>query len=163
MNKLVVSVIVMLTSAAHAADKEKAPTPFQDSKIERVLSDGKVQKFDGNEYEIVKRHKKVAKAKPKPLPVEVCKQEPAPKEVEVIQYVYRTEQIPPKKNDVSLLVGYGPVGLQRDDSDGVEAVNFKRDIVGGLQYQRLLYPRDLRLQISVLTNKSLIGGIGLDF
>jgi hypothetical protein len=166
MKVLILTAMLLSSSMVFAADK--APAPFQNSKIERKLDNGKVQEFDGNEYEIVKRHKphKKVAAKPKPTPVEQgssCKVlEPVVKEKIIVKTVEVLKIVEPKKNDISLLVGYGPVGLQQDNGAGVDAVNFKRDIVGGLQYQRLIQ-HDLRLQISVLTNKSLIGGIGLDF
>ena len=39
------------------ASSDKAPAPFTDSDIKRTLKDGKVQKFDGNKYMIVRRGK----------------------------------------------------------------------------------------------------------
>lgn len=67
--------------------QEKAPAPFDDSSIKRRLKNGKLQKFDGNKYKIVKRRKTKSKTK---------------------------KQVKTKKNAVKLFLGYGPDDLDKE-------------------------------------------------
>ena len=112
----------------------KAPEPFQDSGIKRQLKDGKVQKFDGNKYKIVRRG---VKTKPKVV----------------------TKKAKVKKNRVSLLAGVSPTGhLDRSGNK----VSTERSLSVGLQYQRLVTDK-FNVGIQVQTNESVLGSVGFDF
>jgi len=50
-----VSLLILLTTSVSFAE---TPKMFQNSKIVRVLNNGKVQVFDGNDYKIVRRDSK---------------------------------------------------------------------------------------------------------
>lgn len=121
MNKLFLHILIItfgtvFTTWAFAEDK--APAPFTDSHIERKLEDGKIQKFDGNKYKIVRRG--------------VKKKKPAPKVVTVTKTIVK--KAPVKKNRVRLMVGYGPNELRSSpnradlDYDPVMAVGYSRQL-----------------------------------
>jgi hypothetical protein len=169
MKETIIVFAVLLSMSVALADEEKVviPKALANSKIERVLENGKKQEFDGNEYEIVKRHKprKVVKTKPKPpVAVESCKvPEPVIKEVEVIKEVRVVEQIEPKKNRLSLLAGKGAVqGLDRSDEGSTVEVSSRVGIIGALQYQRLLTEK-VSAGIQVQSSRALLLELGLDF
>ena len=118
--------------------KEKAPGDFEDSSIDRKLKNGKTQKFDGNEYMIVRRNsgKKKAAASPK-----------------------HSDQ----DNRVSVLFGKGPYGNLRDDGSNIQTDSGK---LFGLQYMRTVdrgEDYDFHLLIQVQSNKTVSGGFGVGF
>lgn len=132
-------VAVVLISQGAMAD-DKAPKPFDDSNIERTLKDGKVQKFDGDKYMIVRRGQK---PKPKPEP-KAC---------------IKCEEPRLKRNRLSVLGGSGPSGdLNKEGS----RVSTEHEPFVGLQYQRLIN-ENLSLGIQVQTNESVAGSVGWDF
>ena len=118
-----------------SAKAEEAPAPFQNSGIERKLENGKVQKFDGNKYKIVRRN---AKRK-------------APKVIVKEKRVY-------KKNAVKLYLGYGPNDLNRNNN----TVELDSDPFLGIGYQRMLN-EDFSIEAIGTTNESLIIGGGYHF
>lgn len=136
--------ILMIFVALPSLAEEKAPAPFEDSSIQRTLKNGKIQKFDGDQYMIVKRGKK---AKP-PVPVVVTKT--------VTKKIYLKRKA--KKNSLMLHIGYAPDGLEVHG----RTVEEDRRPVLGLSYSRDINDR-FRLQGQILTNSSIIGGIGFNY
>ena len=149
--------IAMLLLFSTAASAEKAPAPLTDSKIERKLQDGTLQKFDGNEYMIVKRG-------PKKKPVVVAC--PAVEPTVITTTITRTntvERLVTNKNRVSLLAGKGTTeGLDVSTSGPTATIESNVGFVGGLQYQRLFTDR-FSIGGQLQTNKSALLGLGLDF
>lgn len=143
MLKLFILILVFSSSVVFADDK--APAPFEDSDIERVLKDGKVQKFDGNRYKIVPR-KKNDDSKPKVKT----------KIVKVTKKVVRLRE--PPKNSVSAFTGYGPSGLDREGT----TVRTERDIVFGIGYDRRINTGS-SLRVIGISNGTIMGGVGFDF
>jgi len=118
----------------------KAPTPFQDSQIKRTLEDGTKQSFDGNKYKIVPRN-----GKRRPIKI-----------IKVTKKIYY--KVPEKRKNISIHAGYAPVGLDKNGN----SARFVREAVIGLSYSQK-FGRNLRFQVMGLTNKSIIGGLGIDF
>ena len=139
MKKLVVA--AMLVSGLAYAE-EKAPKPFQNSDIKRTLEDGKVQKFDGDKYMIVRRGKKK-----KPKAKVVAK--PCPK----------CEKPEIRRNRVGLLLGRGASGDLNQEGNRVFT---EHEPMMGLQYQRLLNDR-ISIGVQVQTNETFSGSVGVDF
>lgn len=133
--------LILFSSMAMAEDK--APVPFDDSDIERTLKDGRVQKFDGNEYMIVKRGTK--KEKPK--------------------VIVKTVTVKQKKrlNRISLLMGSAPNShLEKSSTENSAKIEHKHQAEFGVQYQRLLNDR-VSVGIQIQTNESVFGSVGYDF
>lgn len=131
---LLLGFIVVLILVMNAKAEEKAPAPFQNSAIERKLENGKVQKFDGNQYMIVRRGTKTE-----------------PKVIVKEKKVY-------KKNSLKLYVGYGPNEVEQD---GINA-KLDSDPLLGVGYQRMLN-EDFSLEVIGITNESLLIGGGYHF
>jgi hypothetical protein len=148
--------MLLLFSTANAS-VEKAPAPLTDSKIERKLQDGTIQKFDGNEYMIVKRV-------PKKKPVVVTCPTVTPTVITTtITKTEIVEKLVTNKNRVSLLAGKGTTeGLDISTSGSTATIESNVGFVGGLQYQRLLTDR-VSVGGQLQTNKSAFLGLGLDF
>jgi len=148
------TIILFLLMSSYQLNAQvlKAPAPLTDSNIERKLESGVVQKFDGNEYMIVKRH-----AKPRPPKiVAVC----VPETHIVKETVESVRYIEPKKNSLLLVGGVAPDAIAVDTP---HSVSLKHEPVIGGEYQRVLPWWDLRGQIEVLSNSSFLGAIGWDF
>lgn len=133
-NILILMIMVFILGNLRA--EEKAPAPFQNSDIKRTLEDGKVQKFDGDRYMIVKRKKN--KTKPK---------------------VIIREKTVYKKNTVKGFVGYGPADLNRRSSN---TVDLDRQPFLGVGYQRHLN-EEISVEVIGTTNESLMIGGGFSF
>lgn len=99
-----------------------------------------MQSFDGNKYKIVPRNGKAR----------------SPKVIKVTKKVYY--KVPERKKNISIHAGYAPVGLEKRSN----SVRLEREVVVGLSYSQK-FGRNLRFQVMGLTNKSLIGGLGIDF
>ena len=128
--KLVIMMSMFLMISVSAAD-------FGGSKIERQLKNGKLQKFDGNKYMIVR---KGSKRKVKTF----------------TRYVVRKI----KRNHFSLLAGRGPLGnLKISDL----RVKTEQGAVLGLQYMRFGRSGGKSFSIQALTNKTLMLGVGVGF
>lgn len=132
-------IFLMLFSVSLFAE-DKAPKPFQNSSIERKLEDGKVQKFDGDKYMIVKRG---AKKKPAVITRTVT--------IEVEKPVYR-------KNALKLFLGHGPNELQKNGN----SIELDKDPFIGLGYQRMLNQK-FSIEIIGTTNESIMIGGGFHF
>lgn len=132
--KNLVIILSMVFSMIVFAD-DKAPAPFTDSGIKRKLKDGRVQKFDGNKYKIVRRG---VKSKPKVVIKE--------------RRVY-------KKNTVKGFLGYGPNDLERANSTRVE---LERSPFVGVGYQRHLN-EEFSIEVIGTSNESLMLGGGFSF
>jgi len=122
------------------ASEEKAPKPFEDSDIKRELKDGKVQKFDGNKYMIVRRGAK--KKKPVTKTITVVKKQPR------------------KKNRLTLYVGSDPNDLETNSTN--DKVILDKDGLWGVGYTRNLN-ETIHLDAVILTNETVMGGIGVSF
>lgn len=121
------------------ATTEKAPDPFTDSKIERELDDGTLQKFDGNRYMIVRRGAK--------------KKKPGVKESKVKQF----------KNRVSLIGSYGSLGNIKEENNTART---EQGLVLGIQLMRDIKTEEdysLHILIQGQTNKTFSGGFGIGF
>lgn len=118
------------------ASEEVAPKPFDNSEIERTLKDGKIQKFDGDKYMIVRRGQK---------------RKPCPK----------CEKPEVRKNRISILAGRGPSGDLNRDGRGIYT---EHEPIVGLSYQRLgvMYDR-LSVGIQIQTNETVLGSAGWEF
>ena len=118
----------VLREPSHSKD-----SMFRNSDIERTLNDGTVQKFDGDEYKIVRRHqKKAVEKKPEP-------------EVEL-------------RTRAAILVGYGSMGNLRQSGDRIETQNGP---VLGLQLSDDV-TEDSHLLIQVQTNETFSLGLGVN-
>lgn len=127
-------IIVLILAMNITKAEEIAPKPFANSDIKRTLNDGKVQKFDGNKYMIVKRG---VKSKP---------------EIKIVEKpVY-------KKNAIKLFLGYGPNDLNRRNN----SVELDSDPLLGIGYQRMLN-EDFSLEVIGISNESLLIGGGYHF
>ena len=142
MKKTITILAILLVAKIATAEDKKAPAPFQNSDIKRTLEDGTIQKFDGDEYMVVKRGKKR-----KPLPPVIITQT---KKI----YLKRAK----RKNNLMLHAGYAPIGL----SVHRYTVRAQRDVVLGLGYSRD-FNDAFRGQVQILTNGSIIGGIGFNY
>jgi hypothetical protein len=110
-----------------------------------------MQKFDGDEYKIVKRNRKPAKPK-----VKVIKER-----VEVTKTVVKIK--PPKKNRITLYGGVGPNELDgRRLNENTTRVELENEAVFGAGYSRRLNDT-LSLEIMGLSNETYLGGVGLEF
>lgn len=116
----------------------EAPKPFQNSSIERKLEDGKVQKFDGDEYMIVKRDSK--------------------KQPTVVEKVVVVEKPTYNKNAVKLFLGRGPDDLKTNGS----SVELEKNPFLGIGYQRMLNQK-FSVELIGTTNQSLMIGGGFHF
>lgn len=144
-------ILMMLLPLSTFAQQKKAPAPFQNSDITRKLEDGTLQKFDGDEYKIVKRNQKPVKPK-----VKVIKER-----VEVTKTVVKIK--PPKKNRITLYGGVGPNELDgRRLNDSTTRVELDNEAVFGVGYSRRLNDT-LSLEVMGLTNETVLGGVGLEF
>ena len=123
------------------AGNKDAPKVLKDSQIERKLKNGKVQKFNGNDYKIVRRGS-----------------EPKPKRITKIITKKIYVKQPQRKNSVMLYGGYGPTGLEQEGN----RVRLTGGAVLGLNYSRKLNV-NTRLGVMIMTNKSILGGVGFDF
>lgn len=133
MRNIVIILCMIFVTSVFADDK--APAPFTDSGIKRKLKDGRVQKFDGNKYKIVRRG---VKSKPKVVVKE--------------KRVY-------KKNTVKGFLGYGPNDLDRVNSNRVD-LEFSPFV--GVGYQRHLNG-EFSIEVIGTTNESLMLGGGFSF
>lgn len=115
---------------------------FENSKIERKLKNGKTQKFDGNEYMIVKRG-----VKRKPIVVTKT----TVVEVERVKKVY-------KKNAVKLFLGHGPSDLSVQNN----SVSLEKEPFLGVGYQRMLN-ESFSIELIGTTNESIMLGGGYHF
>lgn len=131
---LLLGFIAVLILVQLAKAEDKAPAPFQNSDIKRTLEDGKVQKFDGDKYMIVRRGKKKT-----------------PKVIVKEKKVY-------KKNAVKLYLGYGPNDLDK----GNNRADLDSDPFIGVGYQRMLN-EDFSIEAIGTTNESLMIGGGYHF
>lgn len=125
------------------------PKPFEDSDIERKLKDGTVQKFDGDEYMIVKRTHSHAKKK-QALPV--------------VQYVDR-EVKTSRKRRISVFVGHGPTDNLEviRNNNGSASVQNDTGMVGTAQYQQVFNEKGWNWGVQLQTNETVSIGIGKDF
>jgi hypothetical protein len=132
---------------------EKAPAPLTDSTIERTLDNGQVQKFDGNEWMIVKRGPKKKKAVVVPS---------APVAPTVITKTV-IEKAKPRKNRVSLLAGRSAKeGLSVQNNSTSAEIESKVGAVVGVQYQRLITER-ISIGAEVLSSKAALVNVGYEF
>lgn len=136
--KNLVLLITLLITYSYVNAEEKAPKPFTNSNIERKLENGKLQKFDGNKYMIVKRG---TKTKPK------------------VKVVVK-EKLVQKKNAVKLFIGHGPENDITRESQN--RVSLERDAFLGIGYQRMLN-EEFSLEVIGTTNESLMIGGGFHF
>jgi hypothetical protein len=124
---------------------EDLPKVFEDSNIERKLNDGTVQKFDGDKYKIVRRG---FKAKPQKTKI-----------VEKTRIVEKTVY---KKNEVRLLGGSGPKGIEVNSAPGGVTVDEERGLILGLGYSRML-SHDFSLGADVFNNETVLLELGFHF
>lgn len=149
----------------YASAKELAPKPFQNSDIKRTLEDGTVQKFDGNEYMIVKRGNKkpkvVVSVKPEPhcvVPVEALNAAGR-----LVEQILKNQEALNRKNRISLLAGFSPENnLDLDLSSGVATISLDYKTTFGVQYQRKLNKR-WNAGALLFSNESGFLSLGIDF
>jgi len=67
-----------------------------------------------------------------------------------------------KNNRVQLHVGYGPDGLEVNETNNDTTVKEKRKAIFGLQYTRRLN-QDFNIGVSAFTNKSVTATFGIDY
>lgn len=140
-------IVIALLMLNVANSQEKAPAPFEDSSIERVLKDGKTQKFDGNEYMVVKRG--VVKKTPE--------KETTPVKPEKIVIVKEKKIY--KKNAIKGYLGYGPSDLKARNRN---TVDLQREPFIGIGYERMVNEK-IGVEAIGTTNESLMIGLGYHF
>lgn len=136
--KNILLLMSLITCLSYVKAEDKAPAPFTNSDIERKLENGKLQKFDGNKYMIVRRGSK-AKVK---------------------ERVVIKEKIVQKKNAVKVFLGRGPENDMTRESRN--RVVLERDVFLGIGYQRMLN-EEFSVEIIGTTNESLLIGGGFHF
>lgn len=73
-----------------------------------------------------------------------------------------TQYFEDKKNNISLLIGHGPRGMNREDISATQVgVETKYDIIFGLLYQREF--NKFNVGIGGFNNKTIFTSIGKDF
>lgn len=154
--------LILLSTSAFGSEYETIETPeyLEDAVISVTLKNGKTHHFDANEWAIVNRQQKkkkpVVKWKQKQCPV--CpKVEPQIKE-KIVE-----KEVPVfKKNRISLLAGYGPIGLDTKvlgESTKVFQVEKSFGPVSGLRYTRMFGPT-WSGSFEYLTNHTMAAAIG---
>lgn len=138
--------LMTLSMFVEAKAAEKAPEPFQNSSIERKLENGKVQKFDGNQYMIVPRQK--AKVKP------VAKTSPAPAPKTIVK------KVPHPKNRVTIYGGMGPDDIELNT--GGDSARLEREAQLGIGYSRRITER-VHVDVIIISNETYMGGVGVNF
>jgi hypothetical protein len=129
---------------------EQPPKVLKDGVISVTLKDGTVHHFDSNKWKVVERIKRVKKPCPKCTICPKC-----PKPTTVTKWKDRKVTVTTyKRNRISVLAGYGPIGLDTihlDDTGKHYEIRKEFGPVTGLRYTRGLSP-SWSLSIEFLTN-----------
>lgn len=149
--KMVISLIMFLTSFSLTAETSEAPAYLKDAQITVTLANGTVYTFSANEFKVVPR---TDLDTPDVVAI-VEKSSEATKEA-VLRKVER-------KNRLSLIAGVGYNGIEdSQNSTGDIRVREKRTAVVGIAYGRKFY-KDFSLTGTLLSNESFTLGLGLDY
>ncbi len=124
----------------------EVPKALQGALIVVMTTDGSTYHMDADEYKVVPRKR----------------QEIITKETRTCAAAAVKTKI--LKNRLSALLGQGPTGHLKAESDGANAeVESQVDLVGGLQYQRMINGKGAVLGVQIQTNETVMGTIGSDF
>lgn len=134
--------VMSLMNEALGQTHEKPPEWLKDGVVSVTLKNGNVHHFDSNKWKVVKRIKRKPCPKPRICPSPTIKWRE--RKVKVTTY---------KRNRISVLAGYGPIGLQATDIEDSKHFEIKKEFgpITGLRYTRGLSP-SWSLSIEVLTN-----------
>lgn len=139
-----IKIILMGLFLATPAMAEDIPDFLKDSEITVTLKNGKTYKFSGNEYKVVKRGSG-AKATPDLPGVKVT----------VINHVR-------KRNRLTVHGGVGFDGINSTASGNTVHVKQNKSPVLGVSVSRD-FDHDFSLSGTVLTNETVLLGVGKDF
>lgn len=141
--RFLIIISFLFSSTSFAEDFEKPPEGLEDGEYTFKLKSGNTHKFDSNKWKIVprvKHERKVQIVKEPSTCTPVIEFETVVETVEVIKevptYLY-------KPNRVSLVAGYGVIGLDLKDSGNnlkKYIVEEKYGLVLGLRYVRQFNP-----------------------
>jgi len=139
--------IMFLFLFASVAEANDMPKYLVDGVITVTLKNGKTYTYSANEYMVVKRGAKKVAVVPAPVPATES----------------RDTREEPKKNRISLVVGYGLNGKIKTEMGPSQVdVEQEKGAVGGIVLQHDLN-KEYHIMGGVLTNQTGFLGVGKDF
>lgn len=148
---LITIAMLGLVNKAFGKTYEDPPKVLKDGVITVTLKDGTTHHFDSNKWKVVERIKRIRKPCPKCTICPKC-----PKPTTVTKWRDRKVTVTTyKKNRISLLAGYGAIGLDviHIDENGRRNYEIEKEFgpVTGLRYTRHLSPA-WSMSLEYLTN-----------
>lgn len=157
--KLLLILASLFSTAAMSASFEKPPAFLEDAVITVVLQNGKAHHFDANKWKVVERIKtkrvKAVKAKTCPQPKIII-------EEKIVEKVVEKRFVTFKKNRISILAGYGPIGLITTvEGDIDQTFEVEKDFgpITGARYTRN-FDSTISMSVEYLTNHTGTLGLG---